>query len=57
MNLDKSSLKNLITRSKPNDILVLLVDSLDKEDYKNYQNAIDKFVRKNEDYVITVIKK
>lgn len=57
MNLDKNSLKNLITKSKPNEMLVLLVDSLDKNHYKNYQNEIDRFIKKSEDYVITVIKR
>lgn len=57
MNLDKNSLKNLITKSKPNEMLVLLVDSLDKNHYKNYQNEIDRFIKKSEDYVITVMKR
>lgn len=57
MNLDKNSLKNLITKSKPNEILVLLVDSLDRNHYKNYHNEIDRFIKKSEDYVITVMKR
>lgn len=57
MSLDKSALKKRIDASKPNEILVLLVDSLDRNHYKNYQNEIDKFVKKSEDYVITVMKR
>lgn len=57
MNVDKSSLKRLVEQSKSNEILVLSVDSLDKITYKTYQKEIDKFINKQEDYVITVIKK
>lgn len=57
MNVDKSSLKRLIEQSRPNEILVLSVDSLDKNSYKTFQKEIDKFINKQEDYVITVIKK
>jgi len=57
MSIDKSALKKRIDSSKPNDILVLLVDSLDRNHYKNYQNEIDKFIKKSEDYVITIMKR
>lgn len=57
MSLDKSALKKRIDASKPSEILVLLVDSLDKNNYKNYQNEINSFIKKTEDYVITVMKR
>ena len=57
MNLDKKSLKQLIDQSKPNEILVLSVNSLEKNSLQICQKEIDKFVKKQEDYVITVIKR
>ena len=57
MTPDRNQLKNLITKAKSNELLILSVDSLDKNSYKNYQNEIDKFIKKSEDYVITVIKR
>ena len=57
MNLDKKSLKQLIEQSKPNEILVLSVNSLEKNSLQICQKEIDKFIKKQEDYVITVIKR
>ena len=57
MTPDRNLLKNLITTTKSHDLLVLSVNSLDKNSVKTYQNEIDKFIKKSEDYVITVIKR
>jgi len=57
MNLDKKSLKQLVEQSKPNEILVLSVNSLEKNSLQICQKEIDKFIKKQEDYVIIVIKK
>ncbi|MDH6154953.1 uncharacterized protein YllA (UPF0747 family) [Polynucleobacter sphagniphilus] len=57
MNLDKKSLKQLVEQSKPNEILVLSVNSLEKNSLQICQKEIDKFIKKQEDYVITVIKR
>ena len=57
MTLDKTSLKRLVEQSKPNEILVLSVNSLEKNSLQICQKEIDKFVKKQEDYVITVIKR
>ena len=57
MKIDKSSIKRLIEQSNPNEILVLSVDSLEKNSLQICQKEIDKFVKKQEDYVITVIKR
>ena len=57
MNIDKKSLKQLIEQSKPNDILVLSVNSLQKNSLQICQKEIEKFIKKQEDYVITVIKR
>ena len=51
MTPDRNLLKNLIATTKPKDLLVLSVNSLDKNSYKTYQNEIDKFIKKNDDYV------
>jgi hypothetical protein len=54
---EKSKLISLLSSTKPNDLLVISVNSLDKNSYKNYKIEIDKFMKKSEDYVITVIKR
>ena len=55
--IDKPKLINLLTSTKPKDLLVLSVNSLDKNSVKTYQNEIDKFIKKTDDYVVIVIKK
>ena len=57
MNVDKPSLKRLVEQSKPNEILVLQVNPLEKNSLQSCQKEIDKFIKKQEDYVITVIKR
>jgi len=57
MNLDKKSLKQLVEQSKPSEILVLSVNSLEKNSLQMCKKEIDKFIKKQEDYVITVIKR
>ena len=57
MNVDKKSLKQLVEQSKPNEILVLQVNPLEKNSLQICLKEIDKFVKKQEDYVIIVIKK
>lgn len=57
MTPDRNLLKNLIATTKPQDLLVLSVNSLDKNSNKTYQNEIDKFIKKSDDYVVIVIRK
>ena len=57
MNIDKKSVKQLVEQSKPNDILVLQVNPLEKNSLQICQKEIEKFIKKQEDYVITVIKR
>ena len=57
MSVDKTSLKRLLEQSKFNEILVLSVNSLEKNSLQICQKEIDKFIKKQEDYVITVIKR
>ena len=54
---DKSKIISLLTSTKPNDLLVISVNSLDKNSYKNYQNEMARFMKKTEDYVVMVIKR
>jgi hypothetical protein len=54
---DKPKLISLLSSTKPNDLLVLSVNALDKNSYKNYRIEIDKFMKKSEDYVVMVIRR
>jgi hypothetical protein len=55
--IDKSSLTKLISQSKSSEILVLSVNSLQKNSLQMCQKEIEKFIKKQEDYVITVIRR
>lgn len=55
--IDKPKLVSLLTSTKPKDLLVLSVNSLDRNSYKTYQNGIDKFIKKSDDYLILIIKR
>jgi hypothetical protein len=57
MTPDRNLLKNLIADTKPQDLLVLSVNSLDKNSAKTYQNEIYKFIKRSDDYVVMVIRK
>ena len=54
--IDKKVLKKTIDTAKPTEILVLTVNKLEKNSLQICQKEIDKFIKKQEDYVITVIK-
>jgi len=55
--IDKPKLISLFSSTRPHDLLVLSVNSLDKNSYKNYKIEIDKFMKKSDDYVVIVLKK
>ena len=57
MKIDRNTLKKLIEQSKPNETLVLTVNSLEKNSLQSCQKEIGKFVNKEDDYVITIIKR
>ena len=57
MKTDRNLLKKYIDQSKSNEILVLSVNSLEKNSLQMCKKEIDKFVKKSDDYVITVIRK
>ena len=55
--IDKSSLNKLINQAKSSEILVLSVNSLQKDSLQICHKSIEKFIKKQEDYVITVIRR
>jgi predicted XRE-type DNA-binding protein len=57
MTLDKNSLKRQIDQSRPNELLVLTVNKLEKDSVSTNLKRIDKFINRRDDYVITVIKR
>ena len=57
MILDKNALKRLIEQVKPSDLFVLSVNKLEKNSLQICQKEIERFIKKSDDYVITVIKK
>jgi hypothetical protein len=57
MKIDRNTLKKLIEQSKPNETLVLTVNSLEKNSLQSCQKEINKFIDKSEDYVIVTIQR
>ena len=57
MNLDKTALKRLIEQTRKGDLLVLNMSRLEKNSLQMRQKEIEKFVKKQEDCVIVLIKK
>jgi hypothetical protein len=57
MNLDKTALKRLIEQTRQGDLLVLDLSGLEKNSLQICQKEIDKFVKKQEHYVMMVIKR
>lgn len=57
MNVGMNQLKSLISSSKPTDRLVISIDSLQKNSYQICQKEIDKFIKKDQDYVVLIIKR
>jgi hypothetical protein len=57
MSLDKLVLKKCIDTAKPSEILVLSVNRLEKNSLKIFQKEIVNFIKKDNDYVIIVVKR
>mgnify|MGYP006295204615 CR=1 FL=1 len=57
MNYDLNQLKNLIFKTKQEEMLVLAVKKLEKNSLKLCQNEIDKFIKKDQDYVVIAIRR
>jgi hypothetical protein len=57
MNLDKTLLKRAIDKTKPQDLLVLTVNKLEKGSVKTNLKTIEKFMNSKDDYVIVVMRR
>ena len=57
MKIDRNTLKKLIEQSKPNETLVLTVNSLEKNSLQSCQKEIGKFIDKSHDYMIITIQR
>jgi hypothetical protein len=57
MNLDKTLLKRTIDQTRPQDLLVLTENHLDKGSVNTNLKTIEKFMNSKDDYVIVVMKR
>ncbi len=57
MNLDKTLLKRTIDQTKPQDLLVLTVNKLEKGSVNTNLTTIEKFINSKDDYVIVVMRR
>ena len=57
MNLDKTLLKRTIDQTKPQDLLVLTVNKLEKGSVNTNLKTIEKFMNSKDDYVIMVLRR
>ena len=57
MNLDKTLLKRTIDQTRPQDLLVLTVNKLEKGSVNTNFKTIEKFMNSKDDYVIVVMRK
>jgi hypothetical protein len=57
MKYEIKQLKNLISKAKPQEILVLAVNKLEKDSVNTNLKLVENFIKKSEDCVIMVIKK
>jgi hypothetical protein len=57
MNLDKTLLKRAIDKTKPQDLLVLTVNKLEKGSVSTYIKKVEKFMNSKDDYVIVIMRR
>ena len=57
MNLDKTVLKRAIDKTKPQDLLVLTVNKLEKGSVNTNLQKVVKFIKNKDDYLIMVIRR
>jgi hypothetical protein len=57
MNLDKTLLKRTIDQTRPQDLLVLTVNKLEKGSVNTHLKTIEKFINSKDDYVIMVMRR
>jgi hypothetical protein len=57
LNFDKTLLKRTIDQTKPQDLLVLQVNQLEKGSVNTHLKTIEKFINSKDDYVIVVMRR
>ena len=57
MNFDKNLLKRNIDQTRPQDLLVLQVNQLEKGSVNTHLKTIEKFMNSKDDYVIVVMRR
>jgi hypothetical protein len=57
MNLDKTILKRTIDQTRPQDLLVLTVNKLEKGSVNTNLQKVVKFIKNKDDYVIMVMRR
>jgi hypothetical protein len=57
MNFDKTLLKRTIDQTRPQDLLVLTVNKLEKGSVNTNLKTIEKFINSKDDYVIIVMRR
>ena len=57
MNLDKTLLKRTIDQTRPQDLLVLTVNKLEKGSVSTNLQKVVKFIKNKDDYVIMVMRR
>ena len=57
MNFDKTLLKRNIDQTRPQDLLVLTVNKLEKGSVNTNLKTIEKFMNTKDDYVIVVMRR
>ena len=57
MNFDKTLLKRNIDQTRPQDLLVLTVNKLEKGSVNTNLKTIEKFINSKDDYVIMVMRR
>ena len=57
MNLDKTLLKRTIDQTRPQDLLVLTVNKLEKDSVNTNLKMIEKFMNSKDDYVIVMMRR
>jgi len=55
--IDKTLLKRTIDQTKPQDLLVLQVNQLEKDSINTNLKMIEKFINSKDDYVIMVMRR
>ena len=57
MNLDKTLLKRTIDQTRPQDLLVLTVNKLEKGSVNTNLQKVVKFIKNKDDYLIMVMRR